>query len=99
MKNNRNAGAERITIYNALRYVDAIMQVVKRGIYTLPKENRALALSTISQYLQMASIHIHHYKEDMIKSGEATRTTIEQHNKATHTVYDSIIRSSTTNKK
>lgn len=55
--------AQGVTIENTLHYVDAIVQVAKKGIYKLPLEKRAFVLELISRYLQRASIHIHHYKE------------------------------------
>lgn len=83
--------AQGVTIENILNNVDTLVQVAKKGIYKLPIEKRAYVLELISRYLQRASISVHHYKEDMIKRGEADKTTMAQRNSAFHTMYDSII--------
>ena len=83
--------AKGVTIENILNNVDTLVQVAKKGIYKLPIEKRAYVLELISQYLQRASFSVHHYKEDMIKSGEAKKTTMAQRNSAFHTMYNSVI--------
>ena len=88
---NNTTKAQGVTIENTLHYVDAIVQVAKKGIYKLPIEKRAFVLELISRYLQRASIHIHHYKEDMIKKGEADKPTMAQRNSAFHTMYNAVI--------
>lgn len=94
MEHKHITPAEGITIENALNYVDAIVNAVKRDIHKLPIRNRGHALIIINKYLESSATAIHIYKEELIKSGDATRTSGEQHRQAHRVSYDAIVKDS-----
>ena len=70
--------ADGVTIENALRYLEAIEQAIKRDITLLPKSDRSMMLGIMGGSLAQASENIFNFRQSMEKSGDSLPTTEEQ---------------------
>lgn len=67
-----------VTIVNALRYVNAIEQAVKREITRIPKSERGMVTAMVAGALRVSSDALNNLREKMEKTGEADPITDEQ---------------------
>ena len=70
--------AEGVTFDNALRYLEAIEEAVKRDIKNFPKSERSMMLSVMAGSIAQVSDSLFKFRKDMEKRGDSTPVTEEQ---------------------
>ena len=78
MKDKDFTPAEGVTLKNAMRYVAAIGEAVKKDIMKLPIEQRGFISSLIAGALHMEAQSIDKYRDGLIQAGQAIPNTDEQ---------------------
>lgn len=67
-----------ITLENALSYIEAIGEAVKRCVMDLDKEDRSEVVGIVSAVLSQTSESLQQFRAKLEQSGEATPVTEEQ---------------------
>ena len=70
--------AEGVTLDNALRYVEAIGQAIRRDIMQLPFEERGFIIALLAGALHLEAQEIDNYRKGLIQAGEALPMTAQQ---------------------
>lgn len=77
-KDNDFSPAEGVSIENALRYVEAIGQAIKRDIMQLPFEERGFIIGLLAGALLLEAKEIDKYRKTLIDLGQAVPMTAKQ---------------------
>jgi hypothetical protein len=70
--------AEGVTLQNALRYVAAVGQAIRRDLLQLPLEDRGFIAGLLGGALHLEAQEIDNYRKGLIQAGEALPMTAQQ---------------------
>lgn len=78
MKNNDFQPAEGVTLENALRYVAAVGDAIRRDLLRLPFEDRGYIAGLLAGALHLEAQQIDKYRQTLIDLGQAVPMTEDQ---------------------
>lgn len=78
MKENGFTPAEGVTLENALRYVAAVGDAIRRDLTRLPLEERGFIAGLLAGALHLEATSIDKYRDGLIQAGRAIPMTADQ---------------------